>query len=234
MLRGGFLRGITRAVDLAAGPLGDIGEAQQSPSVGRRMVVPIHRPPGAVNESVFLAGCTRCGDCMKACPVGAIVPAPERFRGAGGTPIVDVHVQACVMCEEAPCISACGPGVLRPGLPRKMGVAWIQPDACLARTGTFCTVCAERCPVPGAVSVCDGKPIINPTACTGCGVCYGVCPAPTNAIVVMPLADRPTPVAGGGVSGPIGRAAEGASTPNLRTSSDQTLPTGVQREPPLG
>ena len=34
------------------------------------------RPPGALPEMAFLAACTRCGDCGKACPVLAIVKAP--------------------------------------------------------------------------------------------------------------------------------------------------------------
>lgn len=99
---------------------------------------------------------------------------------------------ACVMCSDTPCIASCQPRALRREQPLKMGVAWIQPMACLAHTGSFCSVCSERCPVPGAIRVDAGRPAIDPQACTGCGVCAHVCPAPTNAVVVMPLADRPT------------------------------------------
>lgn len=159
--------------------------------VGRKFTLPIHRPPGAVEEAAFLKGCTRCGACMPACPVGAIVHAPDRFREAAGTPMIDPYAAACVMCAHTPCIAACEPAVLRPDRPRKMGVAWIQTMACLAHTGSFCTVCAERCPVPGAIEVTMGKPRILADVCTGCGTCAAVCPAPSNAIVVMPLADRP-------------------------------------------
>ena len=31
------------------------------------------RPPGAVEEVIFLDRCTKCGDCIKACDPGAIV-----------------------------------------------------------------------------------------------------------------------------------------------------------------
>ncbi len=160
-------------------------------TIGRRFALPIHRPPGAVDEVSFLSGCTRCNECISACPVGAIVHAPDRFREAAGTPMIDLSASACVMCEDTPCITACTPGVLRADQPRKMGVAYIQNMACLAYTGSFCSVCSERCPVPGAIEVVAGKPRIREDACTGCGVCAGVCPAPTNAVVVMPLADRP-------------------------------------------
>lgn len=204
LLRGRLFGRIARAVSAMPGEVSatraDGGPPRAGPSpatrtpaaaIGRRYPLPIHRPPGAVDEVSFLSGCTRCNDCISACPVGAIVIAPDRFREAAGTPMIDPHASACIMCEDAPCIAACKPGVLRPDQPRKMGVAWIQTMACLAHTGSFCTVCSERCPVPNAISLQAGKPTIHAEACTGCGVCAGVCPAPTNAVVVMPLADRP-------------------------------------------
>lgn len=166
--------------------------ARSAGGIGRRFALPIHRPPGAVDEVSFLSGCTRCNECITACPVSAIVHAPARFREAAGTPMIDPYASACIMCEDTPCIAACEPGVLRAEQPRKMGVAMIQMMACLAHTGSFCSVCSERCPVPGAIKVSAGKPTIDADLCTGCGVCASVCPAPTNAIVLMPLADRPT------------------------------------------
>ena len=69
-------------------------------------------------------------------------------------------------------------------------VAVIQGRFCLAYT-SFCTVCAERCPVPGAMKVEKGVPMVVPEACTGCGVCHGVCPAPTNAVLVIPRRRTP-------------------------------------------
>ncbi|MEZ6235155.1 MAG: 4Fe-4S binding protein [Phycisphaerales bacterium] len=159
---------------------------------GRTVRLPIHRPPGAVDEAAFLSGCTRCDACLEACPAGAIVHAPPRFRSAAGTPMIDAHAAACAMCADTPCITACEPGVLTRNQPLKMGVAWIQTMACLAHTGSFCSTCSERCPVPGAIRVDRGRPTIDPDACTGCGTCVHVCPAPSNAIVLMPLADRPT------------------------------------------
>ncbi|MBL9002382.1 MAG: 4Fe-4S dicluster domain-containing protein [Phycisphaerae bacterium] len=182
----------------AARPVSDPaeGEARAEPSsgrsgIGRRFALPIHRPPGAVDEVAFLAGCTKCGECATACPVGAIVFAPARFREAAGTPMIEPHTAACIMCPDTPCISACKPGVLRKDRSLKMAVATIQPMACLAYTGSFCSVCSERCPVPGAIEVTKGKPRIREDVCTGCGVCANVCPAPENAVMVLPLADRP-------------------------------------------
>ncbi len=186
----------SQAIESAAAPFANPQRPQpptpEQPS--RRLTLPIHRPPGAIDERSFLAGCTRCNQCMTACPVSAVVHAPPRFREAAGTPMIDAHVAACIMCTDTPCIAACKPGVLRLDQPRKMGVARIQPMACLAHSGSFCTVCSERCPVQGAIEVRDGRPYIREELCTGCGVCCAVCPSPTNAVLLLPLPDRPAPI----------------------------------------
>ena len=65
------------------------------------------RPPGALPEMAFLAACTRCGDCGKACPVQAIVKAPPEAALAAGTPYIDPLMQACIACPDMPCAVAC-------------------------------------------------------------------------------------------------------------------------------
>jgi ferredoxin-type protein NapG len=146
-----------------------------------------------VDEGTFLRECTRCGDCITACPHHAIVKAPLRFRQAAGTPMIDPAVQPCLMCPDTPCISACEPRVLRPEQPLVMGRAMIVEQTCLAHQSLSCTVCSERCPVPGAIELDAGRPRVREDRCTGCGVCFHVCPAPSNAVIVMPLPDRPAP-----------------------------------------
>lgn len=64
-------------------------------------------------------------------------------------------------------------------------VAIIQGRHCLALT-SFCAVCVERCPVPGAMISNRGLPMVVGEVCTGCAVCHEVCPAPTNAILMLP------------------------------------------------
>jgi Na+-translocating ferredoxin:NAD+ oxidoreductase RNF subunit RnfB len=68
--------------------------------------------------------------------------------------------------------------------------AVIQGRFCLAYQNSFCSVCSERCPVPGAIAVQDGIPQVVLDLCTGCGICHDVCPAPTNAIRMIPAAPR--------------------------------------------
>lgn len=187
---GNFLR---RSDDESSGPswmrypktLGDV-------AVPTTRSLPMLRPPGAVDESSFLTNCTRCGDCITACPHETLFEAPIRFRGAAGTPMFDPAEKPCWMCEDAPCVTACGPSVLTHDAGFHMGTAWIQEQTCLAYQGSFCSVCDERCPVEGALIVENGKPRIDETVCTGCGVCQHVCPAPQNAIVIMPTFVRPS------------------------------------------
>ena len=69
-------------------------------------------------------------------------------------------------------------------------VAIIQGRRCIALT-SFCSVCIERCPVPGAMTSHQGMPMVVADVCTGCGVCHDVCPAPANAVLM--LNRRPAP-----------------------------------------
>lgn len=69
-------------------------------------------------------------------------------------------------------------------------VAVIQGRFCVALT-SFCAVCVERCPVPGALQITRGMPSVVADKCTGCGVCFEVCPAPRKAVLMLPVAGRP-------------------------------------------
>jgi len=150
------------------------------------------RPPGAVAEADFLEACTRCSDCADACPHDVIRPAPARMRDAEGTPMIDPHVSPCLLCDDLPCIAACETGALRPEAPAALGTAHVSPLDCLNRLSNTCSVCVERCPVPGAITFGGDVPEVNERLCTGCGMCQYVCPAPTNAILVLPNVHRPT------------------------------------------
>ena len=157
-----------------------------------RPIIPILRPPGAIDEPAFLAECTRCDACLEACPHDAIIHAPVRMRNAARTPMIDPIRQPCWLCDDRPCINACEPGVLRHDLETLMGTARITEETCLAFNGSFCSVCSEQCPVQGAIEVTNGQPHIVERNCTGCGVCQYVCPAPHNAILLMPALQRAT------------------------------------------
>ena len=156
------------------------------------LAFPLLRPPGALAESEFLEACTRCGDCIEACEPGAITKASERMRAAAETPIINPASSPCLLCEDFPCITACETGALRIEAPSSLGTAHVQPLDCLNRLGTTCSVCVERCPVPGALFWANGVPDVDATLCTGCGQCHYACPAPINAIAIHPNPERPT------------------------------------------
>lgn len=186
-LRGRFLGAISAGLD-GVRLRGFEGQSSADPHERRSVVIsiPVLRPPRAVPEQQFLDGCTRCNACIEACPHDAIVLAPSRLREAAGTPMIDPHKQPCWMCHDTPCVTACEPRVLDPLRRIAMGTASVDTTSCLAYQGSFCTVCSERCPVPDAIEVVNGRPEIREVACTGCGICLHVCPAPENAILLTP------------------------------------------------
>jgi ferredoxin-type protein NapG len=108
--------------------------------------------------------------------------------------MIDPIRQPCWMCDGLPCIAVCEPLVLRHDLPKKMGSARIDAVLCLPYQGRACSKCVEACPIPGAIELVGDKPKIMDAVCTGCGVCQFVCPAPDNAVLLMPLAERPFPL----------------------------------------
>ena len=63
---------------------------------------------------------------------------------------------------------------------------------CLA-TRSFCSVCVERCPVPGAILVELGRPRVDPAKCDGCGRCVLTCPAPVLAFELVPRPQGTSP-----------------------------------------
>ncbi|MBI3926454.1 MAG: 4Fe-4S binding protein [Armatimonadetes bacterium] len=173
-----------RARKAALEPLPDKPAPKPAPSTSP---FALHRPPGAVAEADFLARCTRCGECAAACPHQAIVLAPAQLRESFRTPILLVGKNPCLHCPDMPCAAACVPRVLRADYPQKMGTARIDARLCLPS----CTLCGERCPIPGAISHREGRAAIDPETCTGCGVCLHVCPAPRKAVLLTPESDRP-------------------------------------------
>lgn len=84
------------------------------------------------------------------------------------------------------------PAVGRDGepVPKK---AVIQGRLCLAYQGGMCFTCSERCPEPGAITTDKGIPTVHADLCTGCGVCYDLCPAPRNAILMTEVPADPPP-----------------------------------------
>ena len=135
------------------------------------------RPPWAdANDALFVKKCTRCLECVKACPTQVLK------QGDGGFPEVSFQSNGCDACAK--CVDVCQPRALvrTPATPW----AWRAEisAACLAQQQVECRVCGEFCddqairfkPRLGGVST----PEVQTASCTGCGHCVSKCP--TQAI----------------------------------------------------
>src|SRR5205085_12533162 len=106
------------------------------------------RPPGALPEQQFRETCSRCGDCVRACPASAIVIDSTGAKG-NGAPYINADVMSCVVCEGLHCMQACPSGALLPTplADIDMGTAVWREETCVRSTGEDCTICVEKCPL---------------------------------------------------------------------------------------
>jgi len=154
------------------------------------------RPPGALPEVGFLAACTRCGDCVKACPPSAIKEVPTNGGLAAGTPYIDPLRQACAVCADIPCAAACPTEALT--VPPdgwshyRLGLLEFVPENCLTYKGMPCTVCLGACPVGEAALTGDeaGHPVLRVEGCVGCGMCLQSCVSTPKSFTLTPLKER--------------------------------------------
>ncbi len=165
------------------------------------------RPPFALEELDFLLACTRCDECIEACPHDVLFKLPARWGlKAVGTPAMDLAHRGCHMCEDWPCVAACEPNALMMavaqeapeegpgGVPEedptpsaplpKLAIVAIDTKTCLPYLGPECGACSDSCPVPGALQWNGPKPVIDQDTCTGCALCREACIADPKAVTV--------------------------------------------------
>ncbi len=152
------------------------------------------RPPGARPEQEFLSACSRCGECVRACPVECIRIDETGING-NGAPFINVEAMPSVLCEGLNCMHICPTGALVPTAKQDidMGTAEWQELLCWRTHGQECTTCIDTCPVgTDALELLDGKVHVKDAGCTGCGVCQYRCPSNPKSILVKPKSARET------------------------------------------
>jgi ferredoxin-type protein NapF len=153
------------------------------------------RPPGAAAEDLFQALCSRCGNCVRACPSKIIQPDAGPSGVAGLlTPALRMGPGYCLEdCNE--CGKVCPTGAIAK-LPlaeknrRAIGVARIDAKRCWPWGGRReCDKCAAICPLEAIDNFTKNPPlpVMLAEKCNGCGKCEAVCPVGGGtAIAVRP------------------------------------------------
>lgn len=121
------------------------------------------------------AGCIGFGDCMRACPFGAIT------MDSRGLPVIDVHTcTGCGICvRECPrghinlleLVPDLAPVVVRCNAHDKVKGRKANCSMCCIA----CKKCERECP-SDAIHVIDMLAVVDYEKCTGCGTCVTVCP----------------------------------------------------------
>lgn len=148
-----FLKSVSYAVE---------NKVEAIESIDKRKYI---RPPGAVDESLFMTLCNLCGKCWEACPHRAIkrvggddenmdshLPlmdwetAPSEKKKSGGgddgnlaadTPVIIPEIAPCYLCDPPVCSQVCEEGALAPVKTDeiKIGIAMVNQAACFAHQG---------------------------------------------------------------------------------------------------
>ena len=142
------------------------------------------RPPGSLVPG-FIDECTKCADCVDACPESVIV------IGSDGFPEFQPGDDPCTFCGD--CATACPTDALQiDRLPDWPWRAEIKDASCLSMNGVSCRVCQDNCEQnairfqlqPGG----RAEPSLDVDTCNGCGGCVALCP-----VQAVALNRQPTP-----------------------------------------
>jgi MauM/NapG family ferredoxin protein len=174
----------------------------QSGASAARQPSNLIRPPGAAANDLLLK-CVRCGECIRACPTGALQPA-QLESGLEGlwTPVVVPRLGPCSFgcnaCGQMCPVQAIPPLNLADKQQTVIGRAYIDKNRCIAWADhRACIVCEEMCPVADKavkletqeVDLGDGVmvtvqlPSVFRELCIGCGICEYKCPVNGDAAI---------------------------------------------------
>lgn len=138
------------------------------------------RPPGAQDETRFKAACIKCERCRSVCPRGCIKTATlEQGTLNWRTPVMDFHRGFCDFCGQ--CETVCPTGAIQNVSENSshIGEAVVDTDRCIAWVQGGCRVCVDACPYKAITLDSSGRPVVDASACNGCGICENECPSNT-------------------------------------------------------
>ena len=189
---------VSKRYFLAAGTAGVAGALVLDVSKTTAQEHAVIRPPGAVNESDFLATCIRCQACVKICASAGNGLQPTLWQsGVNGlwSPMLEAQLgyceYNCTLCGAVCPTGAIQKITLEAKQNLKIGRAWFDKDRCIPwAEHTDCLVCEEHCPVSEKAIKFDSRqvktvagnektiklPYVVDELCVGCGICQFKCP----------------------------------------------------------
>jgi len=147
---------------------------------------PLLRPPGSLDEGRFNGSCIRCGNCIRACPSGIILPDLGSEGIAGFlAPKVSFDDEYCREdCHR--CTQVCPSGAiallcLEEKNKAPIGLAKLEAELCLLWDDGECDLCEKVCPFQAISIDWDPEeyvalPVVHKDKCPGCGACELMCP----------------------------------------------------------
>lgn len=153
-------------------------------------------PPGSRSLANIAKRCTGCQLCVSECPNDVLRPSTNLMHLM--QPVMSYERGYC-RPECTRCSDVCPAGAIMPlDNVEKSSVqighaVWIKKNCVPITDGVECGNCARHCP-SGAIEMVPldaddelspSVPVVNESACIGCGACEYVCPArPFSAIIV--------------------------------------------------
>lgn len=153
-------------------------------------------PPGSLSAENLAHRCTGCQLCISECPNDVLRPSSNLLSLMQPTMSYERGFcrPECNRCSEV-----CPAGAIKPIAHEEKSAiqighaVWVKANCLPLTDGVACGNCARHCP-SGAIEMVpfDAKdesspmiPVVNESACIGCGACKNLCPArPFSAIYV--------------------------------------------------